>query len=252
MAAKTLYQIETRDGEGLLGVYAALLTEIQAAKLKAIMDDAGAIGIFFSYRLVPFSSARGRVQAHIQALGFEGARQSVLYDIQSARRTSGKGPELGVVRLSRKDLEETARAYLEEAEMLEEARRGGMPVSPSEIYELQFRALVNRDLAAKHRREPDLELGRALEVRSLVDVLSEIESRRPEAELREYGERGRRGLWSVGELLEAVRRDHAAMTPAERASYEFHRWSWGYDAQGKIQVFHLPIRGGIEPRFVEE
>ena len=252
---KHWYEIETRDKESALGTYAASLTDLQAADVKALLDEAVGRGLFPFYRFVPFAQARGLAHLRVQALNFAAARQAVLYDIETAQRAAARrsgGPEMGIVRLTRKDLLETARAYEEDAEDLEEARRRGQPVGPEEIYNLEYRAIVNRGLATRRPKEPELELGRAVEVRNLLDVLLEIQDRRPDLKLREHGVRGPRGLWGIGELAETVRADFQAMSPAERAGSDFSRYSWGYDGEGRVQVVHWPVRGGASTRFLEE
>lgn len=182
---KRWYQIETFDHEGPVGSYAAALTDLQAAEIKALLDGAVERKIFPHYRFVPYP----KVQAHIQALSFAAAKGSVKDDMELAKRGGrGAGPELGA----------------------------------------------------------------AVAVGNLLDELLEIRERHPEIRLREYDARGPRALWAVDDLVEAVRRDMAAMTAAERARYDVNRYSWGYDGDGRVQVVHWPVRGGSATQFLQE
>lgn len=89
-------------------------------------------------------------------------------------------------------------------------------------------------------------------VHDLATVLAEIDARHPDLRMREYDERGPRGVWAVDRLLEAVRRDLSVMTPQERAAADIHRYFWGYDAGGRVQVIHAPVRGTPHLQFEEE
>lgn len=186
-AKRKWYQIETFDDEGPIGAYAAILTDLQAEEIKALLDRAVERKVFPHYRLAPFPQK----QMHVQALTFAAAKSSVKDDMTIAER----GRE----------------------------RRAGGP-----------------------------ELGAAVAVGTPLDALLEIRERHPDIRLREYGPRGPRALWDLDDLVEAVRRDMAAMTAAERARYDVHRYSWGYDGEGRVQVVHWPVRGGSATQFLQE
>lgn len=91
----------------------------------------------------------------------------------------------------------------------------------------------------------------AVPARSLIEVLLEVADRHPDLVLREELDGRAMGVWSIEDLVEAVRRDVAAMTPAERAEAEFHRWFWGYGPEMTVQIVHSPVRGPSAVRFIQ-
>lgn len=191
-AKKNWYQIETFDDEGPVGTYAAILTDLQAAEIKALLDGAVARKVFPHYRLAPYPQK----QAYVHALTFASAKSSVKDDMKIAERS--------------------------------------------------------RKRAAGELGDSGPGLGAAVAVSDLFDVMGEIRDRHPGVRLREYDARGPRALWRIDDLVETVRRDMAAMTSAERGRYDVHRYSWGYDADGRVQVVHWPVRGGSATQFLQE
>lgn len=92
----------------------------------------------------------------------------------------------------------------------------------------------------------------AVQVRSLVDVLEEVQERHPAAQLKEFEAKGApRGLWAVNELLAVVRRDMQAMSPQERAAFDRYRYFWGYGSNGQVEVVHAPMKGIPFAQFIQ-
>jgi len=92
----------------------------------------------------------------------------------------------------------------------------------------------------------------AVQARSLVDVLEEVQDRHPEAQLKEFEEKGvPRGTWAVNELLDVVRRDLQAMSAQERAAFDRYRYFWGYGPSGQVEVVHAPVRGIPFAQFIQ-
>lgn len=92
----------------------------------------------------------------------------------------------------------------------------------------------------------------AVEARSLVDVLEEVQERHPAAKLKEFEAKGvPRGTWTVHELLDVVKRDLQAMPPAARAAFDRYRYFWGYGPSGEVEVVHAPVRGIPFAQFIQ-
>ena len=92
----------------------------------------------------------------------------------------------------------------------------------------------------------------AVQAKSLVDVLEEVQERHPEAQLKEFESAGlSRGTWNVQELLAVVRRDLQAMTPQQRADFDRYRYFWGYSPSGQVEVVHAPVRGIPFAQFIQ-